>query len=348
MHVAPDLIPPDTDALSRMERDWDARAREAAEYYIATGQREWSPEAFFEGGRINVENEILSDEAITERGRLLSRMRAIEIGCGSGRMTRAMAGVFGEVHAVDISAEMIARARKNLAGFPNVHLYKGSGADLPGLPDRSFDFAFSFIVFQHIPSLEVIESYVREVHRCLKPGGLFKFQVQGDVSIRSAEKDSWLGAQITVSEAAELAQRCGFKMVRSSGFGTQYAWLWFEKPGRFHFPRLRLWPRKRASVEFSRETVQPGETYTVKIPRLAGCRIDIGYEFFGEPDAAPVSGVVSHWCELDNQGEARISVPADHLSGQVRITRVRSRAGDGRWHRVNAVIRVARKLNLPS
>ena len=46
-------------------------------------------------------------------------------------------------------------------------------------PPLEFDFAFSVIVFQHIPSREIIENYVREVHRLLRPGALFKFQVQG-------------------------------------------------------------------------------------------------------------------------------------------------------------------------
>ena len=51
--------------------------------------------------------------------------------------------------------------------------------DLSVLPDLEFDFAFSSIVFQHIPSRDIIENYVREVHRLLRPGALFKFQVQG-------------------------------------------------------------------------------------------------------------------------------------------------------------------------
>ncbi len=165
------------DNLSRMERDWDARALEAPEYYIATGNRRWRKDEFFRGGEINVENDILSDANIIRRGNDLRCMRVLEIGCGAGRMTRAMAALFGEVHAVDISAEMIALAKHNLADLPNVHLYKNSGMDLSELPDRSFDFAFSFIVFQHIPDPGVIENYVREVHRCLKPGAVFKFQV---------------------------------------------------------------------------------------------------------------------------------------------------------------------------
>ena len=47
------------------------------------------------------------------------------------------------------------------------------------LGGRAVDFAFSYIVFQHIPSREVIDNFVRDVFALLRPGGLFKFQVQG-------------------------------------------------------------------------------------------------------------------------------------------------------------------------
>ena len=53
-------------------------------------------------------------------------MRVLEIGCGAGRMTRALAGIFG----VNVSGEMIARGRQLLAGVPNVHLHRNSGVDL--------------------------------------------------------------------------------------------------------------------------------------------------------------------------------------------------------------------------
>ena len=38
------------DTLSRMERDWDLRAREAPEYYIASARRRWRMDEFFQGG----------------------------------------------------------------------------------------------------------------------------------------------------------------------------------------------------------------------------------------------------------------------------------------------------------
>ena len=112
------------DLLSQMERDWDARAREAPEYYIATGQQQWRPEQFFTSGQVNVDNEIRADAHCIGRGKSLGRMRALEIGCGAGRMTRAMASPFAEVHALDISAEMIALARRNLSDLKNAFFYK--------------------------------------------------------------------------------------------------------------------------------------------------------------------------------------------------------------------------------
>ena len=121
-------------------------------------------------------------------------------------MTRAMAAVFGEVHAVDISAEIIALAKQNLSDLQNVFLYKNNGIDLAELPDQSCDFAFSFIVFQHIPILGVIENYVREVHRCLKPGAIFKFQLQGDTCLQSAQDETWVGVPLSLASKSDPEQ----------------------------------------------------------------------------------------------------------------------------------------------
>ena len=68
------------------------------------------------------------------------QMRVLEIGCGAGRVTRALAKVFGEIHAVDVSGEMIAEARRALADLSNVHLYRNNGKDLDVLPPLEFDF----------------------------------------------------------------------------------------------------------------------------------------------------------------------------------------------------------------
>ena len=108
---------------------------------------------------------------------------------------------------VDISGEMIARRKKALADLPNAHVFQNSGADLQVLGDIQVDFAFSYIVFQHIPSREVIYSYMREVHRLLRPGGLFKFQVQGDATLQDSSRDTWLGVHFSDADAVEMAGR---------------------------------------------------------------------------------------------------------------------------------------------
>jgi hypothetical protein len=72
----------------------------------------------------------------------------------------------------------------------NARHYTG-GRPLP------IDFAFSSMVFQHIPSREIIESYVREVHRLLRPNALFKFQVQGCPDVAHEPQNSWAGVSFT-------------------------------------------------------------------------------------------------------------------------------------------------------
>ena len=216
--------------LEKMQRDWDARARENARFYVNTERPDWNDEEFFQSGERTVAEEIFTDMINICQGKHPKRMAVLEIGCGAGRVTRALAQVFGQVYGVDISGEMVRQARAALADLPNVHIFQNNGKDLAVLGKTHFDFAFSSIVFQHIPSREVIESYVRDVHRLLRRGRLFKFQVQGGVTYDIPPGDTWLGVTISEQDAREMALRCHFEMRYSYGAGTQYFWLWFFKP----------------------------------------------------------------------------------------------------------------------
>jgi SAM-dependent methyltransferase len=215
--------------LEKMRKDWDARARENARYYVATGKTEWSDEEFFASGEQAVQEEILTDMGNICQGKDPKSMRVLEIGCGAGRLTRALAKVFGEVHGVDVSGEMVERARLAVEDFPNAHVYQNNGCDLSVIPEMEFDFAFTVIVFQHIPSREVIENYVREVNRLLRPGALFKFQVQGNTRVDTSADDTWQGVSFSEQQAIEMAYRCNFEPRYRHGAGEQYFWLWFFK-----------------------------------------------------------------------------------------------------------------------
>jgi ubiquinone/menaquinone biosynthesis C-methylase UbiE len=208
-----------------MRKEWDERARENARHYIATGKVAWNDEEYFESGRENVRRQILTDMENICQGKDPGQMTVLEIGCGSGRITRALAEVFGRVYAVDVSGEMIRLARESLHDRPNAFVFQNNGFDLSVLGEVQIDFAFSFIVFQHIPSREVIRSYVREVHRLLRPGGLFKFQVQGS-KIEAGSEDTWVGVSFSEAEAAGMAEDCGFELRYRHGAGSEFFWLW--------------------------------------------------------------------------------------------------------------------------
>jgi ubiquinone/menaquinone biosynthesis C-methylase UbiE len=97
----------------------------------------------------------------------------VEIGCGVGRLTRVIAPEVGRVIALDISERMLAIARQS--NLPNADFREVDGFALPGIPDRSADLALGYCVFQHLPSLAALKSYLAEMYRVAKPGGMIAF-----------------------------------------------------------------------------------------------------------------------------------------------------------------------------
>ncbi len=212
-----------------MQQDGDARARQNARHYVDTAATDWSDQEFFASGERNVAEEILTDMINICQGREPKQMKVLEIGCGAGRVTRALAGLFGEVHAVDVSGEMVRLARQALQDRPNAFIYQNNGFDLSVVPNIEFDFAFSTTVFQHIPSRDIVENYVREVNRLLRPGALFKFDVQGNTTIQASPDDTWVGMPFSDADVVAMAERCNFEPRYRHGAGQQYFCLWYFK-----------------------------------------------------------------------------------------------------------------------
>ncbi|MBM3785947.1 MAG: class I SAM-dependent methyltransferase [Acidobacteria bacterium] len=215
---------------AKMRDDWDARAQSNAKFYVADSRQDWTDEEFYAIGRQTVADDIQTDMYNVCQGSDPKEMRVLEIGCGAGRVTRALAEVFGAVDAVDISPAMVALARQACTGQPNASIWNNNGVDLSVIPGEAlFDFAFSICVFHHIPSRGVIESYVKEVGRLLKPGRLFKFEVQGDTSLQTAPDDTWLGVPFSEEQVRSMAARCGFEARHLVGLGEERLWIWLFK-----------------------------------------------------------------------------------------------------------------------
>jgi len=129
-----------------MNAFWNSKAKEHAPFYIASwrGFGHRGTDDFYLNG----------DEAlafVTPAGyEPTGRDRMLKIGCGIGRMTHGFAQLFGEVHAIDESGEMIAQATQQLPHLANVRWYETSSTDLRGFSDGTIDFCFSYIVFHHI------------------------------------------------------------------------------------------------------------------------------------------------------------------------------------------------------
>src|SRR5688572_12982790 len=109
-------------------------------HFIASGRLDWDERSFSESGRQGVQQTVADDLERICGGRDPGEIRALEIGCGIGRMTEHLADIFGEVYGTDVSGEMIARGRRRLADRDNVHLVETSGADLAPFEDDFFDF----------------------------------------------------------------------------------------------------------------------------------------------------------------------------------------------------------------
>ena len=90
-HLSSDRPKGKSETERRMREDWDARARENAFHYIASAKEEWRVEEFFGGGEKSAQGAIFDDLETIRQGREPGQMRVLEIGCDTGRMTRALA-----------------------------------------------------------------------------------------------------------------------------------------------------------------------------------------------------------------------------------------------------------------
>ena len=107
--------------LETMRRDWDERAIKDAQHYVYTRDLATDESDFEASGRVNYDQLVRPFLPVLLRGRAPKSCRAVEIGCGLGRITRPFAENFLEVHGVDVSAEMIERARQQLARLSQCH-----------------------------------------------------------------------------------------------------------------------------------------------------------------------------------------------------------------------------------
>jgi SAM-dependent methyltransferase len=237
-------------ASDRQRRFWDARAREAAFFFVddRVDYRDPDLAAFWAQGERDLDAllgaldvDIGADEQL------------VEIGCGVGRLTRVLARRAAHVNALDVSAEMLAQARRHNAGLENVTWIESDGESLAPVPDASSDGVFSHVVFQHIPDPGVTLGYVREMGRVLRPGGWAAFQISNDPNVhrprtglarlghvlrslvgrapRGQADPAWLGSAVELAALRGTADEAGLDVERIEGEGTQFCLVRLRRRG---------------------------------------------------------------------------------------------------------------------
>lgn len=244
-----------------MRRDWDERARKDAYFYIATWEKDWNPQRFFESGEADVHRFV--DPALQRLGFLPQGKTMLEIGSGVGRMTRSFARRFARVIALDVSPEMLRQGRALHEDHGNILWLQGDGTGFSMIAENQIDFVFSYIVLHHLPSTSLALGYIQEILRVLKPGGVFLFEFNSSFGASMNWKGrlvwgvidrlrepvfgmnfdnlgrrlsslfkldelaagcTWRGASLEVHNVLETVWAAGGDVADLTGWGTQATW----------------------------------------------------------------------------------------------------------------------------
>ncbi len=172
---------------------------------------------------------------VTQAG-LSPGRRALELGCGTGVFLRRTGPSGAEIRGIDISQDLLGRARQHLEQFPNIGLDRGNAEQLP-YRDASFDAVYGSSVLHHLE----LSRALAEAARVLRPGGRAVFtepnllNPQVAVMFHLGLTKRYFGvspdeAAFSRFRAAVLAAEAGFRQVCVTPFdfvhpATPEGWL---------------------------------------------------------------------------------------------------------------------------
>jgi SAM-dependent methyltransferase len=166
--------------LKSLQRHWDELGRSDPLWAVLTREdargNRWDTDEFFAHGRREIDA-LMADLERLRRPR--ERLRALDFGCGAGRLSQALAGHFAQVDGVDIAPAMIEAASRYNRQGDRCRFHANGRPDLALFPDRTFDLVYSGLTLQHMEP-EYARGYVTEFMRVLKPDGLAVFQVPSE------------------------------------------------------------------------------------------------------------------------------------------------------------------------
>ena len=172
-------------SLNELGQDWDLIAEHDAFWAVLSDPEhkhgKWDKAEFFSLGEEEIQRVL--DIAAEKVGPPVGQERALDFGCGLGRLSRALSNRFTRCDGIDISEKMITQARELNADKPNLEFSLNQAADLSLFEDHTFDFIYSSLVLQHVPHRKDILNYISEFVRVLAPNGQAAFQLPPELPL---------------------------------------------------------------------------------------------------------------------------------------------------------------------
>jgi ubiquinone/menaquinone biosynthesis C-methylase UbiE len=104
----------------------------------------------------------------------ISGLHGLDIGCGEGTNTRALAKLGARMMAIDVSPTFVRHARETEIDAGDGIVYDVADAQALPFPDDSFDFATAFMSLMDVPDYRTA---LGEANRVVRPGGFFQFSI---------------------------------------------------------------------------------------------------------------------------------------------------------------------------
>ena len=167
-------------SLESIKDIWETLGKQDPLWAVLTIRRykynRWDPDEFFETGRNEISAVI---EYIKKQGVEVNYDRALDFGCGVGRLSQALGDHFQDVVGLDISEPMLQRARNYNRHGDRCQYVLNTTDHLEQFADGTFDFVYSNIALQHVQPEHSIK-YMAEFFRVLRPGGVVFFQMPSE------------------------------------------------------------------------------------------------------------------------------------------------------------------------
>lgn len=168
-------------------------------------------------------------------GSLGVHKRALDIGCGIGRLEAALSTRLKDIHALDISENMVAAARRRCRSVPNATFSTCSGLDLASFDDAQYDLVLAVDTFPYLvqSGMALVNRHVAEAARVLRPLGeliVLNFSYRDDLAadrrdVAHLAQTHGLSVQVGGSSPLSLWDAVAFRLIKGSGPQTREATL---------------------------------------------------------------------------------------------------------------------------